>query len=367
MSIMNTEIITDIEGFRNLESIWDTLLSESGQHNIFLTFDWLLNWWQKNNKENSLFIVVVREGNKPVGIAPFALTRRFGFRQLRFLGSGISDYEDIIACGKTEEREKVTNEIIRALSWVKGWDILKLECLKQSSPNLSSFRGIKDSNLGVSFQMHKDGAPYLETSLGWDAFCSGLAKKFLADTKRQRARLFKENKDFLAEKVVNKEELKFLLDTLVAFHIKRRKSQKTKSILENKVARDFMKDIALRLFDKGRLDFRVIRYNGSIAAMHLGFKHLDTFYYYMPVFNEDFQQYSIGRLLLFDLIQHSFKDGIKKFDLMLGEEKYKSDWNPKIESLFSVSVYPKTIRGIAANQCFNRLNVRVKKILGKKW
>lgn len=361
------EIVRNINEFESLESDWNSLLEKSGLGNIFLSFDWLFTWWKHCGRSGALLIIIVKENNTLLGIAPLMLMNVLGVRQLRFIGRGISDYEDIITSGDKEERERIIRSIFNKLSELKEWDIFRLERLKQNSPHYAALMNIRMDNFCIYSEKHFDGAPYLETSCDRQLYYSGLSKKFLADTKRQKLRLFKDAKGAPVEKISDRDELEKLLEELIAFHISRRKSQDSKSMFEDLAVRGFLKEATLKFFEEGILDFSVIRNNGTIAAMHLGFIYQNKFFYYLPVYNEDFQKYSIGRLLLAELIERSFNEGISEFDFMIGEEKYKDDWNPKIEPLYRLNIYPRTMRGIVADMCLNRFNIGVKRLLGKKW
>lgn len=368
---MQARIVRTTEEFRNLENEWNLLLSESGQNNIFLTFDWLFTWWQYFGTLHSVFIILISDRNKLIGIAPFMLSNRWGFRELSFISHGTADYEDIIASGETRQRTEIITAIIQALYDATGWDILRLKCLREDSPNFVALREFsanrENAHFIFSLNKHIDSAPYLTLNKSWEEYCSGLRNKFLTDTTRQRARFLRENGSFVTEKIKSEKEISRLMDVLIEFNRLRRKSQKNKSIFDRSAHAEFIRAVANRFLKNNWLDLTVMRNSHSIAAIHLGLLYGGNFYYYLPAFNNDFQRYSIGRLLLFDLMKNCFDCGIAKFDFMLGEEDYKKDYNPQLEPLYFMDIYPRTVSGYTAYLGFNRLNKFIKRVLNRKW
>ncbi|MDP2939810.1 MAG: GNAT family N-acetyltransferase [Candidatus Omnitrophota bacterium] len=366
---MQITIVKDTEGFKDLEKEWDSFLDESGQNNIFLTFDWLYNWWQCFKKDYSLYIILAKENDKIYGIAPLMISKRFGFRELRFISSNISDYEDIITSGSTEKRREIIEIILNKLYESNEWDIFRLNRIRQESPSLSSFDNIVHNRIfaNIFLKQHKEGAPYIKITKTWDDYHSALRKKLVADTRRQLSKLTKQDANFLFKKIENESEISLFLDKLIEFYKLRRKSKHTKCIFDNGLTSSFIKIVADKFFHKGWLDLSFMEFKGKKVAMHFGFIYRDRFYYFMPVHNNEFYQYSPGRLLLYDLIHKCFDNHIRQFDFMLGEEDYKLDWKTGIERLYFVTMFQKTLKGSIANQILDRLSFNVKKLLGKKW
>ena len=364
---MEIKIITENSDFQKLEKDWNSALSKSGIENIFLTFDWVYSWWQHLNNGNRLFIIVVSEGCEVIGIMPLMLSLKSGFRQLSFISAAMADYEDIITTGDSEARERIIGVIIDRIYESKEWDALRLKGIKRNSPNFIPLNNIcLKKNVDISLIAHKDGAPYLPITGEWDEYRLNLKKRFLADTKRQMSRFKGEYKLNFLEPGAST-DVPALLEKLIELHITRYRALKARSVFENSAVASFFKSISHTFFDKGWLSLNYLTLDNEIATIHLGFKKDNKLYYYIPVFSDRFRQYSIGRLLLFDVVQKAFNNKFKEFDFMLGEEDYKMNWSPNIEPLYFFNMHPKTIMGYLAYLRFERLNIGIKKMLGKKW
>src|SRR5262245_56250139 len=134
--MLKVEKVTTIEGFRELEAVWDRLLQQSASNSITLTFDWLSTWWEIFGEGRELYILVVRDGEMVIGIAPMGkrLVQHYGllpFRRLEFLASGeeeadeiCSDYLDfILQAGRESEALKA---ILESIYEAQDWDEILL-------------------------------------------------------------------------------------------------------------------------------------------------------------------------------------------------------------------------------------------------
>src|SRR4030042_5175051 len=105
------EEIADVVRLKSLANKWNDLLSQSESDNIFLTWEWVFNWWQVYGNRKELRVLVVRDHHEDiVAIAPFYVHVQKFFNSLsvnevRFLGTGEDvspDYLDFIirkGCG----------------------------------------------------------------------------------------------------------------------------------------------------------------------------------------------------------------------------------------------------------------------------
>ena len=80
MTNLAIEEVNNIEEFQALKEQWNLLLEQCSDNNIFLAWEWLFTWWQYFGNDKKLRILLIKEGNNIIGIAPFMLTTyREGF------------------------------------------------------------------------------------------------------------------------------------------------------------------------------------------------------------------------------------------------------------------------------------------------
>ena len=68
--MISVEKISQESEFSNLQTTWNNLLKQSDADNPFLTWEWLYSWWKFYGDKSELMILVVREDDKTVALAP---------------------------------------------------------------------------------------------------------------------------------------------------------------------------------------------------------------------------------------------------------------------------------------------------------
>lgn len=357
---MESSVVTSTEEFKNLEAAWSALLEKSSQDNIFLDFNWLFSRWQNLKGKNHLFIVIIRDKDEIAGIAPFMLFKKGGLPTLAFIGTGVSDYEDIITSGDQQKREGIVSAVINALQKNQSWSAFHLKGIRADSLNLPAFKKL------FSLQGHRDGAPYIGIERKWEEYCAGLRKKLVSDSKRQKNRLESDHPGMSFEHITDVRQAHGYLDKLAGFHREIRKKKKTKSIFENHTNMAFFREAIDTMLPQNKLVFSVLKSGRQIAALHMGFSYCNTFYYYLPAYNPLFAKYSIGRLLLAELVKYAFTSGFRRFDFMLGQEDYKEQWTTENTSLYFINAFSSRPAGRMA-MAISAMKLKAKKALGRKW
>lgn len=88
---MKVFCVADEREFFELEEAWNRLLLKSRANNIFLTHEWVRNWWRVYGKGKKLCVLIAEDGQEIIGIAPLyeERVRFFGLlriKKIRFLG-----------------------------------------------------------------------------------------------------------------------------------------------------------------------------------------------------------------------------------------------------------------------------------------
>lgn len=82
----------------------------------------------------------------------------------------------------------------------------------------------------------------------------------------------------------------------------------------------------------------VLRVAGRPVAMHLGFEQDRVFYYYKPAFDLALGKASPGRILLAFMFERAHQQGMQRFELLKGNEGYKSEWTNHSATTITTSV-----------------------------
>jgi CelD/BcsL family acetyltransferase involved in cellulose biosynthesis len=103
--------------------------------------------------------------------------------------------------------------------------------------------------------------------------------------------------------------------------------------------------VSERFLASGRVHISALLVGDQIVAAHWGLVCRDRFYYLMPSYEGgEWMKFSPGRLLMEELIEWCFSQGIAEFDLGVGDEPYKAKLVDTVVPLSRVRI-PMTYRG----------------------
>ena len=108
------------------------------------------------------------------------------------------------------------------------------------------------------------------------------------------------------------------------------------NIFLNQDLKKFYMDMPFKLSKFSKIHLSILTLDNAIIASHWGVVDRKTFYWILPAFSYDWLWFSPGRIIMFLLIEWSITNKYTKFDLTIGDEKYKEDWANRRENLFEL-------------------------------
>jgi CelD/BcsL family acetyltransferase involved in cellulose biosynthesis len=88
-------------------------------------------------------------------------------------------------------------------------------------------------------------------------------------------------------------------------------------------ASEKMRNLFLRLFEKGAITLSALYVGDRAAAIHMGPVSAERFYYWVPAYDTELQLYSPGVILMEELMRDCMSAGTREFDFLIGGEDYK--------------------------------------------
>src|ERR1039458_4171160 len=73
---LRVEVISDFDSLVSAQPAWDRLVDLAGIDHPFLGHDWILSWWESFGAGRKLNILLVKDGEDLVGIAPLMVSRQ---------------------------------------------------------------------------------------------------------------------------------------------------------------------------------------------------------------------------------------------------------------------------------------------------
>jgi CelD/BcsL family acetyltransferase involved in cellulose biosynthesis len=302
-----SEVITDPEALQALETDW-LALCKKNEVTPFQTPMWLLPWW-RNFGSNDLAVIVSRDGDEIDAIAPLYILRDDESDESLglFLGTGISDYLDVIGDASLiiDEMSKLNCQL---------WD------LQQLQPSSSMLNVPLPDGFSENVE-DQEACPVLPLGTTFEALGSTHFQKKLRYYRRQLERTGE-----VRIETPTADTLDDLLTALFDLHAARWKRRDLPGLLADDATQQFHRDAARRMLDAGLLRMYATRINDRIAAVFYGFALSGSVYYYLSGYDPDLEKLSIGTILVAHAVEQAVRDGATTFDFLRGAEEYKYAW-----------------------------------------
>lgn len=273
-------------------------------------------WWQHIGKPfgNKLHIVIVRQGHRLVAVAPLVVTRRVGLRTLQWAAG-----DDLGYCDALYESQDALDVLWETIKDSRGYDVGVIKSLHSNTDSYAYLHKFarharKDVNYVINVRW--------PSSEAWirDAFGSHARKRY----KSMETRMNAEGPTIRFHVFTSGEVPLDVLSALV--------KQKSAWARDNKIpcmfdqsqsALAMLTAITKAATAKDMMQLAWLQSGDDIITVLFGLIYKDVNYFMFTSYNKDWHRFSPGRLLLFKLFGWGIDNGIKKFDLMRGENEYK--------------------------------------------
>jgi len=342
-SLSTVERIAGVPEFLALRDEWNELLQASESECLFLTWEWLYTWWKHLAGDRQLSIRVVRRRGQLIALAPFCL-RPPSLSQLRvlpvleFLGNGCvgSDYLDfIVRRGCESEASRVFASELADERVVLDWRQLRRGSC--AAAGVAAELGERDWSVSDTVT---NTCPFISLAgMTWEAYLATLGAEHRYNFNRKWKRL---NRDYTVqfEQVHTEEQCRESMDLVMELHNMRWRDRGGSDAFDTPGLVAFHREFSRLALDRGWLRLYVLRLNRQPAACLYGFLYGPTFYFYQSGFDSAYQKQSVGLVSMGLGIQHAIEEGAEEYDLLHGDEEYKSHWSRESRELSRLELYP---------------------------
>jgi CelD/BcsL family acetyltransferase involved in cellulose biosynthesis len=347
--------IQEINTDKDLEEIgpaWRSLLRDAATKTPFQTHEWASSWWAVYGKSHRLSVLVLRERDALMGIAPLVLRDYRVFRRLTLIGGHRADYSDFIV---PRDRLRGYKELINHLGFsMRNYDELMLENIPEASPLLSALDEYSP-RLVIRKQV-LDVCPHLTLNQKTEEVLLKIEAK---QSLRRKIRKLSEKGTLRFRHYSDSIEMEKAVVPLLEAYLGRfdRSNLKKRLPLE----REFHIQLLRRMGPEQMVQFGVLELNDRAIAQHFGFGYDGVYYWVRPAFDHLYAEYSPGALLLCYLIESAWKGGFREFDFLRGKEPFKTNIAGQLRQVMMVKLYrslPKYIICAAAAAINGRIQRR---------
>jgi CelD/BcsL family acetyltransferase involved in cellulose biosynthesis len=287
----------------------------------FITPEWARAWLETHPEEPP-FAIAWRRGGELHGVLPLVRARSGPLRVLRFAGARRADWvtpaclaEDeaamASACAELLDRER------------RAWHAIRFDRLGEDSVWPEAIRGLKGGALAVPPPRRRDVLPYIEfDQRGYEGYLADRSRNFRSQLGRRRRKL--ERDHGLAFRMTESAaELEADMDTFFRLHDERWERRGGSSSADA-ATREHQRRFAAAALERGWLRLWTAEVDGKPAAAWYGWRIAERYCYALAGLDEAYERHGLGTVLLGHTIEQAAAEGARVYDMMWGDEGYKS-------------------------------------------
>lgn len=316
-----------VEIRRDMETLvpeWD-LLARRTDANPFLWPGWIDAWWRAFGT-GRLEILTVREDDYLTGVLPLYRLRG----ALRSTTNPHTPQFGFLAADDT-----VVKQLTYAL-FASTPRRIDLSFLPSTDASLPLIQGAAETaRFGVVTES-AEAAPYVATDGPWDAYESGLRRKFRSELRRRRRRLEEEG-ELVLEVSDGTNKLNELLEEGFRIEGSGWKDEYGTSIRSSSATRRFYTEVAQWAAERGWLRLAFLRLDGRAIAFDYCLERNKTHYLLKTGYDPGYRKFAPGMVIRHLMLVRAFSNAIATYDFLgLGSDaSWKREWtNASQEQMF---------------------------------
>jgi CelD/BcsL family acetyltransferase involved in cellulose biosynthesis len=289
--------------------------------NPFITPEWMGAWLQSHPEESPSAIAWHR-GGELRGVLPLVRARSGPLGVLRFAGARRADWVSP-ACRPGDEAEMAVACAELLGERRQGWQAIRFDRLEEGSAWPQALRELNGSALAVAPPRRRDALPYIEfDERGYEGYLADRSRNFRSQLGRRRRKL--ERDHGLAFRMTETAaELERDIETFFRLHDARWEKRGGSSSADP-ATREHQRRFAAAALERGWLRLWTAEADGEPAASWYGWRIGERYCYALAGLDAAYERLALGTVLLGHTIEQAAAEGARVYDMMWGEEGYKS-------------------------------------------
>ena len=309
------------EGFNEIWTDWESLLSECAKPTVFETPLWHRAWWdEEEDGQTELRLMAIRDNGTLVGVAPLMC------RDDTLMSLGDPDLWDYQTFVTADGRESELYQVLFDYLVEQPWHKMELSSLPEGSPSIDLIPEMARSK-GYSVDVSdQDVSPGLPLPSSWDDYMAGLSKKSRHELRRKFRRL-ENNGTYKVYSVNGESSLNGSLDD---FFRMMRESRQDKAIFLTPKREQFFRHMAEEMAHADVLRLFFMEVSGERVASAMCFDYGQVRFLYNAGYNPEYAPLSVGLLLKTTCLQQAIEQDMDYFDFLRGDERYKYELGAQV-------------------------------------
>jgi CelD/BcsL family acetyltransferase involved in cellulose biosynthesis len=339
--MISLDIVESLDGLLDLREEWDQLLERCSYRTPFYSPDWLNIWWTVFGSGFRLRILVLRDGDRLVGVAPlmFSVEKR-GPLRIRKLGSVLNYYTPKADFLLAEQEEACLGQI---LEYCEGqsdhWDIVEFSYLPEDSGHADRLEALLESRGTPSLVRTSHESPYVRFEGGFEAYMKTRTRRFRRTLSNARNRLQKAgDHEFMVHRD-GPEALDEHLENVFSLTLRSWKGGAGTAIGAEEALKRFYGEVAACWQAKGGLELRLLKVNGVYVASMLSLIEQGRVYTLKTHYDTQYRKLSPGNLIFRSLVEDHLNQGVEEIDFLAVRQSYLHRWCTGYRRYFNICMF----------------------------
>lgn len=329
-----------------LRPVWCELLAKTSRHSFFQTLEWLETAWRSYPHRQRLRVIVVSRDGAPIGIAPLCVrTERRKLGSVRVLTYPLDDWGTFYGPIGAEPKFVARAAIQHIAHTARDWDMIDLRWVDEAADEfLTIGESLRES--GFDFRVR----PRMQVRLcqfaeGWDAYVKSRSRNWRRKNKDDANALAKAGDVRYVRHRPAPGEAKYELDDEiydVCADIAKRTWQaddESQSTLCSPRVRDVLRRLHHEAAALGMLDVNILYVGGRPAAYNYNYVADGRVYGLRCGYDATLDLDGCGRVLLYKMIEDSFRRGDSEHSFGPGDQPYKERFANELRHAYTYRHY----------------------------
>jgi CelD/BcsL family acetyltransferase involved in cellulose biosynthesis len=348
MNDLQTTLIDSVAGATPFLQDWRELAGGAPMRSP----EWLLTWWQVyTTPQDRLALLIFHEpGGRMVGLAPLYLDNAGRKKSYRLLGvaADCTHHATWLAASGWEVRvgQKVARYLLDNRT---QWRRLLFESVDADAAAIdATVRHLVENGL-LHHRRQINSCWKIALPATWDEYLDTLSRS-LRKRCRKLQRQFFDSGIITLHQARTETELQEGFQILLRLHSARWGSTEVPlGVFGNDRFRRFHEEVAKKLLAGNQLRLAWLERDGKPIAIEYQFVDDKTVYAYQAGLDLSVNdECSPGKLTMMAAIRFAIEQGCESFDLLRGNEPYKSNWRAVPSPCYDLRVWPRQCRGYLA-------------------
>jgi CelD/BcsL family acetyltransferase involved in cellulose biosynthesis len=341
---LTAEVVSDYETFVRLQPEWNDVARRAQASSPFLLHEWFRTWWDSFGTGHTLQVVIARDGDGIVGIAPLMVEQvhMYGLpiRRLDLLHNDHTPRADWIV---DRSAPGAYAALWNALQETRGrWDLLQLSRLPHDSPTLPAIAGLARRDGCLTGTWRGDVSPYLTLSGSCDSYLASLPAKFRSNLRNRLSRLTRIGEPRL--EIVDRVGDGQACEDAMRLEASGWKAHAHTSIASSAPVQRFYRLLAERAAARGWLRLLFLTVGGRRIATSYAACLDGTLFLVKTGYDPEFSACAPFKVLTYLAIQHAYAEGLREIDFLGDTEAWKLEWTDTSRPHDWLFVFADTIR-----------------------